>query len=185
MDFFNQFLVDIKKASSYESFRARFFRFLNECWSRKTFYDDFDCMCDLIYEDGINQQWLFRVYCALFGNLEFIPNGVERDMRFRLYIAAIEKLLYSAEDDIYSSDEEKVKDAEKILGFFYSFLQVRSCWWMFSHQFCDPDDEKKQNGLFYKFFTRVRSYPHLFISPENVVDLEGHNYCEILPNGNY
>ena len=179
MVIFNQFLTDIKETSSYESFRSRFFRFYAECRTRDNFFDDFDCMAGLIYEEEINQQWLFQLYCEVFGNLEFIRVSAEYSMRFQLYIAAIESLLFAVEDNLYSHDEENVKDAEKILGFFYSFLQVRSCWWMFDKEFCDLDDENKKSSLFYKLFNRVRLYPHLFLSAKNIIDLDGHNYCEI------
>ena len=154
-------------------------RFLADCWTRGTFYDDFECMGDLIHDNKVNQEWLFRVYCELFANLELIGHVNDYNIKFQLYIASIEKMLYRIEDDIDSGIKDKVQDAEKILGFFFSFLQVKSCWWMFDHYFVEDGNK---NMLFYRLFCRVRSLPGVIITAANVVDCDGHSCCQISPN---
>lgn len=181
MNYFEQFLTNLQKASSYDSFRSVFFQYLIECKERMCVHDDFEDMCDLIDDKAINRQWLFCVYSELFANLSYVPRE-DHDVRFPLYMHAIEKPVYYAEEYIDSDDAGKVEISEVILCFFYSFLQVKNCWWMFDQQFGDPDDHSLRHAMFLKYFNRVRYYDHLLLSADHLVQLKPYEYFSLSPS---
>ena len=127
MDTFKALLSELSKALSYEDFRCHLFRFLCDCYNRQNYFDDFENTCELMLNKNINQEWLFRVYCEIFANNDYISinNKRDRDLRFFFYINSIENLLYIAENNFESSNLEDVTVAEKIFGFFFSFLDPR------------------------------------------------------------
>jgi hypothetical protein len=182
MSYFEKFIANLKKSPTYDSFRSVFLQYLIECKERMCFYDDFEEMCDLIDDKAMNRQWLFIVYCELFSNYDYTPFATDRDMRFQLYLHAIEKPVYYAEDYIDSDDAEKVEVSEMILCFFFSFLQVKNCWWMFDHHFITPDDNIARDAMFFKYFNRVRGYDHLFLNTDHVAHLKPYDYFAISPS---